>query len=149
MTNTRPSPAGAVQACAGTSSLATAANAPQAPIRIGTAGWTIPGAWRDAFVDSGALTEQSEVPVTPSDTRAAARHPREILRGNSPAWRSILLHRHHRRTTYERWAATVPPDFRFAVKLPRTITHELCLVAFWEAPLEVFRRRSAGSVIRL
>ncbi|MGH6617711.1 DUF72 domain-containing protein [Sphingomonas sp.] len=34
------------------------------------------------------------------------------------------FYRPHRRTTYERWAASVPAHFRFAIKLPRTITHE-------------------------
>ena len=28
------------------------------------------------------------------------------------------------RKTWERWAATTPANFRFSVKLPRTITHE-------------------------
>jgi len=34
------------------------------------------------------------------------------------------FHRPHRAATYERWAASVPPSFRFSVKLPRTITHD-------------------------
>jgi uncharacterized protein YecE (DUF72 family) len=34
------------------------------------------------------------------------------------------FHRPHRPATWARWAATVPAGFRFAVKLPRTITHE-------------------------
>jgi uncharacterized protein YecE (DUF72 family) len=34
------------------------------------------------------------------------------------------FHRPHRRATYERWAQSVPADFRFAVKVPRTITHD-------------------------
>lgn len=34
------------------------------------------------------------------------------------------FYRPHRRTTYERWAASVPPAFRFAVKLPKAITHD-------------------------
>jgi len=33
------------------------------------------------------------------------------------------FHRHHNIATYARWAASVGPDFRFAVKLPKTITH--------------------------
>lgn len=33
------------------------------------------------------------------------------------------FYRPHRRTTYERWADATPDDFRFAVKVPRTITH--------------------------
>ncbi len=34
------------------------------------------------------------------------------------------FYRPHRRTTYVRWAASVPENFRFAVKLPKSITHE-------------------------
>jgi uncharacterized protein YecE (DUF72 family) len=34
------------------------------------------------------------------------------------------FHRTPRPSTYARWAASVPAAFRFAVKLPRTITHE-------------------------
>ena len=34
------------------------------------------------------------------------------------------FHRPHRRSTWERWAASVPDDFRFSVKLPKTITHQ-------------------------
>ena len=33
------------------------------------------------------------------------------------------FHRSHRASTYERWAASVPGDFSFSAKLPRTITH--------------------------
>ena len=33
------------------------------------------------------------------------------------------FYRPHRRATYVRWAASVPDDFRFAVKLPKEITH--------------------------
>ena len=34
------------------------------------------------------------------------------------------FHRPHRPATYARWAASVPDDFRFSVKLPRTVTHD-------------------------
>jgi len=37
------------------------------------------------------------------------------------------FHRPHRCQTYERWAASVPADFAFSVKLPRAITHDLRL----------------------
>jgi len=39
------------------------------------------------------------------------------------------FYRPHRRATYERWAASVPRDFRFCVKLPKAITHERRLAA--------------------
>ena len=34
------------------------------------------------------------------------------------------FYRPHRLSTYERWSASVPDDFRFAVKLPKSITHD-------------------------
>jgi uncharacterized protein YecE (DUF72 family) len=34
------------------------------------------------------------------------------------------FYRPHQRKTYERWARSTPPDFRFSVKLPRAMTHE-------------------------
>jgi uncharacterized protein YecE (DUF72 family) len=34
------------------------------------------------------------------------------------------FYRPHRTTTYERWAASVPETFSFAVKVPKAITHE-------------------------
>ncbi len=34
------------------------------------------------------------------------------------------FHRSHRPATFERWAASTPPGFRFAAKLPQTITHK-------------------------
>jgi uncharacterized protein YecE (DUF72 family) len=38
------------------------------------------------------------------------------------------FYRPHRFSTYERWASSVPENFRFAVKLPKAITHEARLV---------------------
>jgi uncharacterized protein YecE (DUF72 family) len=37
------------------------------------------------------------------------------------------FYRPHRRQTYARWAESVPPGFRFSVKVPKRITHELRL----------------------
>lgn len=37
------------------------------------------------------------------------------------------FYRPHQRKTYERWAASVPQRFRFSVKVPKSITHELAL----------------------
>ena len=47
------------------------------------------------------------------------------------------FYRHHRPETYAKWAASVPPGFRFSVKLPRAITHEASLEA-WEPVLGRF-----------
>ena len=38
------------------------------------------------------------------------------------------FHRPHKRSLYEKWAASVPAGFRFCAKLPKTITHERRLV---------------------
>ncbi len=38
------------------------------------------------------------------------------------------FHRPHMRKTWERWAASTPNDFRFAVKVPKTVTHTAKLV---------------------
>jgi len=76
-------------------------------IRIGTAGWSFP---RDLdFPVEGTGLE-----------RYAARF--DCVEINSSFYRP------HQRKTYERWAATTPEGFRFAVKVPRTITHERRLV---------------------
>ena len=52
------------------------------------------------------------------------------------------FHRPHRRTTWERWAATTPPRFRFAAKLPKIIT----ISGGWSVaePLERFLGKRAG-----
>jgi uncharacterized protein YecE (DUF72 family) len=53
------------------------------------------------------------------------------------------FYRPHRRTTYERWAASVPEGFRFAVKLPRAITHERRLLGCGDL-LRRFADETAG-----
>lgn len=93
-------------------------------IRIGTAGWSIPRAVADEFPASGAALE-----------RYAARFGAAEINSS--------FHRPHRRATYERWAASVPEDFRFAVKLPKAITHEARLVGC-EALLARFAEEIAG-----
>lgn len=54
------------------------------------------------------------------------------------------FHRHHRAATYARWAESVNEDFRFAVKLPRTLTHEGGLVKDPNAILERFTEEIGG-----
>jgi uncharacterized protein YecE (DUF72 family) len=78
-------------------------------IRIGTAGWSIPTRNGPDFPGAGSHLE-----------RYAARF--DAVEINSS------FHRPHRPSTYARWAASVPDDFRFAVKLPKTLTHERRLV---------------------
>lgn len=71
---------------------------------IGSAGW---GVSRDMV---------SEFPPTGTHLERYAAVFRAVEINSS-------FHRAHRRTTYERWAAGVPDQFRFSVKIPRTITH--------------------------
>lgn len=74
-------------------------------IFIGTAGWNVPRASARHFPRGGSHLE------------------RYALRMNCAEINSSF-YRSHARTTYERWASAVPPAFRFAVKMPRTITHD-------------------------
>jgi uncharacterized protein YecE (DUF72 family) len=53
------------------------------------------------------------------------------------------FYRPHRRSTYERWAASVPAAFRFSVKLPKVITHELRLVGA-DQNLDAFLEETSG-----
>ena len=74
-------------------------------ISIGTAGWSIPRQVADGFPAEGAALE-----------RYAARFP--VTEVNSS------FHRPHRLSTWDRWRESVPADFRFSVKIPKTITHQ-------------------------
>lgn len=78
-------------------------------IRIGTAGWSIPSQYAAEFSVKGSHLE-----------RYAGRL--RAVEVNSSFYRP------HRASTYARWAASVPQGFRFAVKLPREITHVRRLV---------------------
>lgn len=82
---------------------------PQPEIHIGTAGWSIPARYAAAFDAGGSLIERY-------GTRLGCA---EI---------NTSFYRPHKRETYERWAAAVPENFRFSVKVPKTITHEARLV---------------------
>jgi len=53
------------------------------------------------------------------------------------------FYRPHRFTMYARWAESVPRNFRFAVKLPKVITHELRLAGAI-VPLDQFLAETAG-----
>jgi uncharacterized protein YecE (DUF72 family) len=75
---------------------------------VGTAGWTLPKQHRSLFPVPSATKP-------PHLEQYASRLP--CVEINSS------FHRPHRRTTWERWAATTPAGFRFAVKAPKAITH--------------------------
>ncbi len=73
--------------------------------RIGCAGWSLP---------------RAEWPHFPADGTHLMRYAAvfNAVEINSSFYRP------HQPQTYVRWAQSVPADFRFSVKLPRTITHE-------------------------
>ena len=58
------------------------------------------------------------------------------------------FYRPHQRKTYQRWAESVPEDFRFALKVPKRISHELRLVDAG-AELDVFLGQCTGLGERL
>ena len=73
-------------------------------IKIGVAGWSIPKTYASCFpVDGSHLDRYSQ------------RLPAVEINSS--------FYRPHRASTYERWATSVPPEFRFAVKMPKEITH--------------------------
>ncbi len=75
------------------------------PLFIGTAGWTLPRA--------GA----------PGDVAVGTRLERYSRRLNAVEINSCF-YRNHQARTYARWADSTPACFRFALKIPRTITHD-------------------------
>jgi uncharacterized protein YecE (DUF72 family) len=75
---------------------------------IGCAGWSLPRA------------EQAHFP-------AAGSHLERYASGFDAVEINSSFHRPHRPATYARWSAAVPASFRFAVKVPKTITHGLRL----------------------
>lgn len=73
-------------------------------VLIGTAGWSVVKRFGASFADEGTHLQRY----------AATLNAAEI---------NSSFYRHHRPQTYEKWAASVPEDFRFAVKLPKALTH--------------------------
>jgi uncharacterized protein YecE (DUF72 family) len=72
---------------------------------VGCAGWSIPRQSAGRFPAGGTHLE-----------RYARRLPAVEI--------NTSFYRPHLPATYQRWAAAVPEHFRFAVKVPRAITHE-------------------------
>ena len=77
-------------------------------IKVGTAGWSIPRAAAFRFDSPGTHLQRY------------SRHLRCAEINSS-------FYRPHAIATYAKWRDNTPQDFRFAVKTPRTITHELKL----------------------
>ncbi len=81
---------------------------------IGTAGWAIP---------------KQNAPDAPGEGSHLERYSRVL----SCAEINSTFYRPPRASTWERWAASVPETFRFAVKAPKAITHKVGLACTPEA----------------
>jgi uncharacterized protein YecE (DUF72 family) len=95
-----------------------------AEIRIGTAGWSIPRASAFRF----------DLPGT---------HLQRYSRWFRCAEINSSFYRAHTAAMYAKWRDSTPPEFRFAVKMPRAITHELKLRNARE-PLVAFLAQTEG-----
>jgi uncharacterized protein YecE (DUF72 family) len=91
---------------------------------VGSAGWNIPRFHRDRFAADGSQLQRY----------ASRLNAAEI---------NTSFYRPHAASTYERWAGAVPAEFRFAVKVPKLITHERALLRARE-PLARFVDEIAG-----
>lgn len=93
-------------------------------VRIGTAGWSIPGAHAALFPGGGSHLERYArvLPAVELDS---------------------TFYHSHRTATYARWSASVPDAFRFSVKAPREITHRRRLLET-EPVLGAFVREVRG-----
>ena len=98
-------------------------------VQVGCAGWSLPRQHAALFPAQGSQLE-----------RYAARLGAVEINSS--------FYRPHRPQTYARWAEAVPGHFRFAVKLPKAITHEARLRQV-DAPLHRFLSEVAALGTRL
>jgi uncharacterized protein YecE (DUF72 family) len=91
---------------------------------IGTAGWSIPRASAHHFDCAGTHLQKYAAILSGVEINSS-------------------FHRSHEMRTYSKWASATPRQFRFAVKLPRTITHDQELLRV-RLPLEHFLKESSG-----
>jgi uncharacterized protein YecE (DUF72 family) len=78
-------------------------------VRVGSAGWSLPKEHADRFTDEGTHLERYAGRLSAVEVNSSFYKP-------------------HLPTTYARWGASVPADFRFSVKVPKVATHERRLV---------------------
>ncbi|AOB31744.1 hypothetical protein AKI39_15140 [Bordetella sp. H567] len=83
-------------------------SAAASPIRIGCAGWTLPASTGGRFTAQGSHLERYARVFSSVEINSSFSRP-------------------HQSKTYAKWAASVPDAFRFSVKIPRRISHELRL----------------------
>jgi uncharacterized protein YecE (DUF72 family) len=92
--------------------------------RIGTAGWSIPRPVAERFPAEGSGLARYSAVLPAAEINSS-------------------FYRRHRPATYERWAASTPEDFAFAVKAPKSVTHEHRLTDFGDL-LAIFFDEIAG-----
>ena len=90
--------------------------------RLGTAGWNVPTACRERIGGRGSHLERYAQRLNATEINSS-------------------FHRPHRRTTYERWALATPDAFRFAAKVPKSVSHSRGLAI---VELDRFVAESAG-----
>jgi uncharacterized protein YecE (DUF72 family) len=78
-------------------------------ISVGIAGWSIGRDAAASFPETGTTLERYAAILPVSEINSS-------------------FHRPHRASTWQRWRESVPENFRFSVKIPKTITHERKLV---------------------
>ncbi len=78
-------------------------------LHIGTAGWSVPALSREQFPETGTHLQRYASVLKAAEINSS-------------------FHRSHKLETYQRWAESVPDDFRFSVKVPKTITHAARLI---------------------
>ncbi len=93
-------------------------------IHVGTAGWSLPAEHCGHFGAGASILARCATRLNAVEINSSFYRP-------------------HRPATYARWAASVPADFRFAVKMPKAITHERRLVDA-EALVERFLDETAA-----
>lgn len=71
---------------------------------VGTAGWGLSREQQALFGPGGSVLERYATRLSAAEINSSFYRP-------------------HRRSTYQKWAASVPEDFRFSVKVPKAITH--------------------------
>lgn len=98
-------------------------------LHIATAGWSLP---RDTW------------PRFPAGGSHLARYARVF----DAVEIDTSFYRPHQPKTYARWAESTPPGFRFAVKLPRQITHDRALRDA-AGPLDAFLEQAGALGDRL
>lgn len=91
--------------CLDESSIESSRHSSSGRIRIGCAGWNVHRGAAEHFIGEGSHLERYSQVLNCCEINSSFYRP-------------------HKNQTWERWANSVPTDFRFSVKAPRTITHE-------------------------